>query len=69
MTSRSTEKRRRVYLVRHGEVDYFDGNGRPCAPDTVPLNPWAVPRRMRLPTALAAGRGHELRADARRHRV
>lgn len=30
--------RRRLYLVRHGEVDYFDAAGRPYAPDTVPLN-------------------------------
>lgn len=30
--------RRRVYLVRHGEVSYFDADGRPFRPDTVPLN-------------------------------
>ncbi len=30
--------RRRLYLVRHGEVDYFDPGGRPFHPDTVPLN-------------------------------
>ena len=30
--------RRRIYLVRHGEVDYFDPEGRPVRPDTVPLN-------------------------------
>ena len=30
--------RRRVYLLRHGDVDYFDAAGRPYAPDTVPLN-------------------------------
>jgi probable phosphoglycerate mutase len=30
--------RRRVYLMRHGEVDYFDANGRPLRPDSVPLN-------------------------------
>jgi probable phosphoglycerate mutase len=32
------QKRRRVYLLRHGDVSYFDANGRPFHPDTVPLN-------------------------------
>lgn len=31
-------KRRRVYLMRHGSVTYFDENGRPYPPDDVPLN-------------------------------
>jgi probable phosphoglycerate mutase len=31
-------KRRRVYLLRHGDVNYFDEQGRPFRPDTVPLN-------------------------------
>src|SRR5262245_14668186 len=30
--------RRRVYLMRHGDVDYFDPTGRPFRPETVPLN-------------------------------
>jgi probable phosphoglycerate mutase len=30
--------RRRVFLMRHGEVDYFDAAGRPFRPETVPLN-------------------------------
>jgi probable phosphoglycerate mutase len=30
--------RRRVYLMRHGDVSYFDEQGRPFRPDTVPLN-------------------------------
>lgn len=30
--------RRRVYLMRHGSVDYFDAEGRPLPPDSVPLN-------------------------------
>jgi probable phosphoglycerate mutase len=30
--------RRRLYLVRHGDVSYFDAQGRPFRPDTVPLN-------------------------------
>jgi broad specificity phosphatase PhoE len=31
--------RRRIYLVRHGDVTYFDGQGRPFPPGTVQLNP------------------------------
>lgn len=30
--------RRRLYLVRHGHVDYFDGQGRPLDPRTVSLS-------------------------------
>src|SRR5262245_26391817 len=30
--------RRRIYLVRHGDVTYFDETGRPFRPDSVPLN-------------------------------
>ena len=29
--------RRRLYLMRHGEVSYFDAAGRPIRPDDVPL--------------------------------
>ena len=29
--------RRRLYLMRHGAVDYVDARGRPVAPDQVPL--------------------------------
>ena len=29
--------RRRIYLMRHGAVAYYDGSGRPVPPDTVPL--------------------------------
>lgn len=29
--------RRRVYLMRHGDVEYFDAAGRPHRPETVPL--------------------------------
>lgn len=34
-----TPARRRLYLMRHGSVDYFLPDGTPVAPDTVPLNP------------------------------
>jgi probable phosphoglycerate mutase len=30
--------RRRIYLLRHGDVSYFDSQGRPFRPETVPLN-------------------------------
>ncbi|MDF3837831.1 histidine phosphatase family protein, partial [Cupriavidus basilensis] len=30
--------RRRVYLMRHGAVTYFDATGRPALPELVPLN-------------------------------
>lgn len=30
--------RRRIYLMRHGSVTYFDSEGHPLRPDTVPLN-------------------------------
>ncbi|MBB1633774.1 histidine phosphatase family protein [Cupriavidus sp. UME77] len=30
--------RRRVYLMRHGAVTYFDETGRPALPELVPLN-------------------------------
>ena len=29
--------RRRIYLMRHGSVTYFDKEGRPHQPDSVPL--------------------------------
>jgi probable phosphoglycerate mutase len=33
-----TSKRRRIYLMRHGSVTYFDTNGKPFLPENVPLN-------------------------------
>src|SRR5438270_7874682 len=30
--------RRRIYLLRHGDVNYFDAAGRPVHPGTLPLN-------------------------------
>jgi len=34
----SGASRRRLYLLRHGDVSYFDGQGKPFRPNTVPLN-------------------------------
>jgi broad specificity phosphatase PhoE len=31
-------KRRRIFLMRHGDVTYFDASGRAIEPETVPLN-------------------------------
>lgn len=35
----TSSKRRRIYLMRHGSVTYFDGDGKPFLPEMVPLNP------------------------------
>lgn len=32
-------RRRRIYLMRHGSVTYFDETGKPFLPETVALNP------------------------------
>lgn len=37
-TSVSRPKRRRIYLMRHGSVTYFDAAGKPFLPETVSLN-------------------------------
>jgi probable phosphoglycerate mutase len=34
----SEHKRRRIYLMRHGSVTYFDEAGKPYLPEQVPLN-------------------------------
>ena len=34
----AASKRRRIYLMRHGSVDYFRADGTPVHPHTVPLN-------------------------------
>jgi broad specificity phosphatase PhoE len=38
MPEYSLPKRRRIYLMRHGDVTYFDATGRAIDPETVPLN-------------------------------
>jgi probable phosphoglycerate mutase len=34
----TAHKRRRIYLMRHGSVTYFDNEGKPFLPEQVPLN-------------------------------
>lgn len=34
----TAHKRRRIYLMRHGSVTYFDNAGKPFLPEQVPLN-------------------------------
>lgn len=56
----SFNPRRRVYLMRHGSVTYFDAAGKPVLPEMVPLNEQG---RMQ---AIAAGRvfaNHDVRFD------
>jgi broad specificity phosphatase PhoE len=38
MNAMTDQKRRRIYLMRHGSVTYFDTNGKPFLPENVPLN-------------------------------
>jgi broad specificity phosphatase PhoE len=46
--------RRRLLLMRHGAVDYFDAAGRPLPPDDVPLTGAGVAQARAMGAALAA---------------
>ena len=46
-------ERRRLLLMRHGAVDYFDAQGRPYPPDDVPLTPQGVTQARAIGEALA----------------
>jgi broad specificity phosphatase PhoE len=48
--------RRRVYLMRHGDVAYFDRRGRPLPPDGVPLTGTGRRQAGRVGEALAGVR-------------
>jgi broad specificity phosphatase PhoE len=48
--------RRRIYLLRHAEVVYFDADGQPVAPDEVPLTPAGRHQAGRAGAALAGVR-------------
>lgn len=47
-------ERRRLLLMRHGAVDYFDSEGRPYPPEAVPLTPQGVAQARAIGMALAA---------------
>lgn len=47
-------ERRRLLLMRHGSVDYFDPAGRPYPPDDVPLTAHGVAQARAMGHALAA---------------
>jgi broad specificity phosphatase PhoE len=48
-------ERRRLLLMRHGAVDYFDEQGRPYPPDDVPLTAPGIEQARAIGAALAAG--------------
>ncbi len=48
-------ERRRLLLMRHGSVEYFDADGHPYPPDDVPLTPAGIAQARALGAALAAG--------------
>lgn len=47
-------ERRRILLMRHGAVDYFDEQGRPYPPDEVPLTPQGLEQARAMGSAIAA---------------
>jgi len=47
-------ERRRLLLMRHGAVEYFDASGRPYPPDDVPLTAAGVEQARAMGTAFAA---------------
>jgi len=48
--------RRRLYLMRHGEVSYFENDGRPVHPEQVPLTERGREQARRAGEALAGSR-------------
>jgi probable phosphoglycerate mutase len=46
--------RRRILLMRHGAVEYFDSDGRPYPPDDVPLTPQGIAQARAMGDAIAA---------------
>jgi broad specificity phosphatase PhoE len=47
-------ERRRILLMRHGAVEYFDERGRPYPPDDVPLTAQGVEQARAMGRAIAA---------------
>ena len=56
----STTNRRRIFLMRHGSVTYFDESGKPFLPETVALNEHG---RAQASAAGQAFAGHDVRFD------
>jgi broad specificity phosphatase PhoE len=56
----STTTRRRVFLMRHGSVTYFDESGKPFLPESVPLNEQGRAQASAAGQAFAA---HDVRFD------
>jgi broad specificity phosphatase PhoE len=56
----STTTRRRVFLMRHGSVTYFDESGKPFLPESVPLNQQGREQASAAGQAFAA---HDVRFD------
>lgn len=53
-------KRRRIYVMRHGSVTYFDTDGKPFLPEMVPLN---AQGRVQAKAAGAVFAAEEIRFD------
>jgi probable phosphoglycerate mutase len=47
-------ERRRILLMRHGAVEYFDSDGRPYPPDDVPLTAQGIAQARAMGEAIAA---------------
>ncbi len=47
-------ERRRILLMRHGAVEYFDEHGRPYPPDDVPLTTQGIEQARAMGQAIAA---------------
>jgi broad specificity phosphatase PhoE len=54
----TSPKRRRIYLMRHGSVTYFDGDGKPFLPEMVPLNSQGRAQATAAGAVFAAGKIH-----------
>jgi broad specificity phosphatase PhoE len=58
--SANANPRRRIYLMRHGAVSYFNADGSPVVPETVPLN---TTGRMQADAAGALFAAHRVQFD------
>lgn len=54
MTAFDLPARRRIFLMRHGDVTYFDDSGRAIDPETVPLNAHGLAQARAAGAAFAA---------------